>query len=389
MATKNKDWLPELQEHRKVLRAEVEAKFPDPLDSERLEYLLAQANSLGDGVEPSTLIKCGNALLYGLVHMERQEQIQQAVLNRSEKLFGSVIKALKTKASASLAKQFAEELNDILSQIHRRSGDHLRAAWYDGLARQIGFQDTDMRRHHRLLTTANRLMRLGDLNGSIERLRSLVQLATGDIRIKAKCQLVVGLRLKCDFDSALTLIADIFSDPAVLPDSAIRQEMEWQEKCISVQQHGDLEGLLGAVRRGQPHSHPSYILESVLWETATSKDLKNRQTYSVYSMARHGELRAKSHPKLYDIANALQKALDPHLPKETRIECISEVVFSAHELFTVDLEVLAYRAAGRILDFLNAPDLAAVPNHRFQNLCMNMSGGTFSDIIVHSGKSAA
>lgn len=381
MVTPAKNWLLEMRVHRDLLKRDLALMFPDPADPERLAYLMKTAASLEGMNDSSILIKCSNLLLFSLIHLERQEQISTAILRRIEKPFRTVLKVLRPKAAAKFMHQVESELHDVLSQIHRRTGDHLRSAWHVGFARHTCDVGSEISRLHHLLTSANRMMRLGDLQESIRIYQELIGTAERPLKLKAQCQLIIALRLRRDFAGALARLDELDAEPLVTTPSSLKLEMQWQRMCILTQINGDWNQMQSTVRRAQSHFFPSYILEGALWEIALSRNLKVRQSYLVHSLSRHGELRSKSHPKLYDIVDTLQRALDPQVPKELRLQEVGEAIFAAPELFRLDQELLVYQAAAQVLDFLNAPALADVPRRQYGTLSLTMTQGQSNNVL--------
>jgi len=362
------------------------SKIKDTLDliaghetERRLQHCLSNISKLDEDPSPEGNLHRYIYIVSALVHHERSGGLQARQIKELTHLAEAILKTQEVRERSSFLSYLYGELHLVLSQIHRRHGEHWKALWEQYLSLVSTGNHPEGWNSFVALVFGNRALRLGMATVALNEYSHANEEALG---LSDQGKLLLGtiraLRMLGSFEQAKAetevALKRSFSEK-------LRTEFKWQKICITAQQTKELEPIIKAVQRGKLHHGPSYILEAFLW-LRCARETNWIQKYPKFStIKRDRSLALHKQGQLYQCVKSLERCYDTDIPLNMRLRDLGEVLNNTDSLLTIDKELLTWAAASRWLSRAKAYGLATHVLAQYQSKSFSLSNGENKDAL--------
>jgi hypothetical protein len=308
-------------------------------------------------------------MMSALVHHERWGGMQSRQVEKIAEHAGGILKLQGIHQSSSRLGSLFADLHLVLSQIHRKSGEHWRAAWQQQMAERL-----QKKSDHQAHGAAIRALRLGHAQLAIPLFQKAAASDNPLTRHRALLGLIKCLRLAGEHIEAKRQIDALSSDQL---SEAGSTELAWEVACLNA---GAVE-LARSVKRGKPHFQGIYVLEAYLWARATEDRTTIDWLSSLNTYRRNKTLRIPYLGALDRIAQAIDHCYDNSFEFHLRLERLGETLNQVPLLLSVEQELLTWAAAARWLARHNAASQAALCLAQYAGLSLRLTGGASKDAM--------
>lgn len=349
--------------------------------SEKLDHIGRRISELEYEANPISALKRFVYVMSALVHHQRHGGLAGAQLKNLIDLAETILRVEKIDPLKSKLAGLYSELHLALSQIFRKNGEHLSAAWEQQLsclyarhqpADWIEFQN---------LALAHRSLRLGDPQTALENFAHVEESELPAIQKEnARLGRIKCLRLAGDLRGAHDLIEITKKDSAGMSqDSKI--ELEWEKICLGVQQGENLGSMMKAIRKGGAHYSAAYVLEGYLWARSHKDKMWFSEMPKLSYVARDKDLGLRHQGMLYGALSRLETSDDEGIPLPLRLRSLGEIISQISQVVLVESELLIFAALARWFSRKRLMGLKKFTAGEYQKLSRTLTQGEQDDVL--------
>lgn len=374
-------WDVSLVEQIKVaVKARVDLKSKDSKPKARLNFILGEIHRLSDTQVSRERLELVVLIVTALLHHSRHKGLNEKTIRDLKEMAESVLLLNRVRPCSSKLSFLYGELHLALSKIEFNSGNVWKSAWEQQVAYYLSQRAPVGGKGLQQLSMAIRSLRLGNSAVAIQCLEKLdPKDLSRDSAIHAEIEYVRALRLNGQFALAGEKAEGFAQRVGITNEEKL--EFDWQILCAKVSANGDIEPMMEAIRPSGSHHSYDYLFEAFLWTRVVKSRNWLTRYPKVHTMAhRLGPIAGNPNP-LYKIAQLLEQCYDFALPKTTRLNLLEELIELGKALPTVDLELLVWGSACRLLARFRADDLATLVYAQYQNKCLSLTNGKSTDCL--------
>jgi hypothetical protein len=345
----------------------------------RRDRIISKISELEPSHKPSDQLTRLIYLISFLVHHERHGGLSSLKIRKITELAESIIAVNGITKGNSTFSFLYGEIHLVLSQIHRKAGDHWQAAWEQRLVHYTARKNVPGGTHFQALSSGIRNLRMGNAQLALQYFEKSEEGLKGVLFEKARLGRIKTLRICARLEDSEALANDT-SDNIDLSLPGIR-ELEWEFICQEFLATGDLTPLVKVTKKGGSHSGSVFAMEAALWFRSVEKrDWLNRGI-KTRSLIRRKSDKPDTSSQFYKACSALENTYDSKIPLPIRLEKLGRVLSTNNLLLTVDKELLVWASAARCLARVSAFSLASLALHEYVSISRRLSDGRCDDAL--------
>jgi len=361
------------------IRAELDQAGSNSDARARLDIAMERSQRLADDTSPKAMMRRYIYIVSALVDHERHGGLTRTQV---EGLLGIAFTILKTSSIQPTARHLGflhGDLYAIRSQILRKAGFHLEAAWDQELASR--FSAAAASPGLGTMAMGNRALRLGDAAVAIRLFQQAGEMGlSGNDLARNRYCLAISLMLNDHAADADRVSQFALGQPDL--STAFRDEIQWLRLCIELRATQRLEPMLKAVSRGRPHYQAGYVVEACMWALTMRQREWLDKVPNLTRLRRNSTvLRPQKCGFFFDSAAAVQDAYDVEVPLLRRLHRLRHVLVERRQLLNIDKELLLLASAVRWLARSKAFRLAALCYGEYRALSLRLADGASSDAL--------
>jgi len=376
---KSAKWhLKAIARHKELIKQELDAITDLKNHRVRLRYALGRILELESDKRIYSSWRRFIYIMSALIHHKSYGGLTDGQIRRLHDLAIAILRVQGVTPYSKLA-SFHAELQLVMSQIYRKSGQHWMSLFFQQACHQVsrryplggdGFQS---------LALGIRELRLGYSEAAKKHLLSSEEfnLEPQSLVMSRICRVVIA-RLSREFDDCYALVDDTLKQKDVTKEE--RRELLWQQQCARAQQFQDLAPLQKTVGKGGDHHFPSYILEAKLWIRSCPLGQKPKRFPSIKNLSRKHNSAQKG-VFLYKCAIQLEQCYDTQIPLSLRMLGLGRMLSKVNQLRSIESELLVWAAASRWLANRHLFDLSSVALGQYRDLSLRISFGKYEDCL--------
>jgi hypothetical protein len=281
---------------------------------------------------------------------EREDFLSNAQVNGLFDTANAILRIHGIPEESSKMSGLHGELRLLRSQLHRKEGRLLEAAWDAVVARSVSGRG-ELEEGRAALAIAIRAKRRGQTSLALAAFADAEAHAVDrPTRERARLGRIQLLRLAGHLGEAEELSAALARDRDL--SAAARLELDWEGMCRKARKTNEILPLVLASGRGGSHRHSSYVIESTIWVKTSSHRRYLERVPKVESIRRafpDNVRRGASNGRLFEVALRLDRCYDQDIPLVLRLDELGVALAEATRLPTIDKELLVWAAAARWL----------------------------------------
>ncbi|MFW7378712.1 MAG: hypothetical protein ACOH5I_07895 [Oligoflexus sp.] len=319
-----------------------------------------------------------------LVHHKNYGGLQQSQIKKLASLAYSLLQMQDIQPETSQLGFLYGEIHMALSQIFRKSGEHLTAAWEQQVSHHVAKKNPPGGMHYQALAKAIRAMRLGQISRALHEYNIA---DSSDIPERQQETARLG-RIRClRFMGRLAASCELIdlSLQEVEQKERFRLELEWEKICIEATSSQDLNEMIASVHRKGRHYRAVYIMEAYLWALAVSQRKWLEKLPKISTIQRNKSLQTRELGFFSRVMLQLEECQDSNIPLVVRIKSLGNIVQDINQFIAIDRQLLFYVAAARWLAKIQSPTLAAMMLGEYEGFCRKITHGKCADIFQIAG----
>jgi hypothetical protein len=371
----------EIEAEKAKLKLELEEKFGSETPEESLAgYLLDQIFSDSEPLE------------YGIWHFVRVMKV--LVLHKSahclsspqvarlSKLAVQILKQAKVAATDSSLAYLYGEVEIVLSQIARNDGRHWQALWKAVLADSLIGNTNPSGEGFRILTIANRELRLGDTKGALDSFR-LAETKFDSLTTSwwaSRLGAIKTMRLS----GCLTETVEVCEATLKLTDQTRADpilELNWEMTLAQALMTHNFDTLFGLFGREEFQHQTTYLVEGYLWRLLKKPGRERMGIPKMSFLLRRDNSGCRQLGKFFDVALEFDKLEDSETPTYLKVAALSEVLELSKQLVSIDKELLATAYVSLWLSNQGKERLSRVVAGEYRSLSHKLSQGKDEDLF--------
>jgi len=316
-----------------------------------------------------------------LVHHKNYGGLQHSQIKKLASLAYSLLQIQDIQPETSQLGFLYGEIHIALSQIYRKSGEHLAAAWEQQVSDHLAKKNLHGGLHYQALAKAIRAMRLGQMSRALHEY-IIADSPEAPLRQQETARLgrIRCLRLMRQFQAASQLIQRSLLEGDQKERFIL--ELEWEHICLETTQSQDMSDMIVSVQRKGRHYRAVYLLEAYLWALAAPQRKWLERLPKVATVQRNRSLQSKELGFFNRVMIQLEECQDSDIPLVIRIKSLGQLVQDINQFIAIDRQLLFYIAATRWLAKIHSPTLAAMMLGEYEGLCRKMTHGKCPDIFL-------
>lgn len=281
---------------------------------------------------------------------EREDFLTPSQVNGLFETAAAILRIHGIPEESSKMSYLHGELRLLRSQLRRKEGRSIEAAWDALLARSVSGRG-QLEEGRAALAIGIRAMRRGETRLALAAFADAEAHASDrPTRERARLGRIQLLRLAGRTQEAGEYAAEMAHDEGLSVEA--RLELEWERMCRKARETGEVLPLVLASSRGGSYRHSSYVIESTIWVKVCSAKGALARVPKVESIRRtfpDNVRRGAPNGRFYDVALRLDRCYDLEIPLVLRLEELGGALAEATRLPTLDKELLVWAAAARWL----------------------------------------
>jgi hypothetical protein len=379
---RRQEWqLKKIDQTKKDIKQELDEISAQKGPKERFAAIMRGIRNYETSTEAGDLLILYVYIMSALVHHKNHGGLQPSQIKKMTGRAYSLLQMQDIQPETSQLGFLYGEIHMALSQIHRKSGEHLTAAWEQQLSHHVAKKNPPGGDQYQALAKAIRAMRLGQIS------RALFEYTNADDpslpdrqRQAAKLGRVRCLRLMGHFESARTMIAQYLREDEH-PDRYYL-ELMWEDMCVDASVGCNLGRMIQAVQRRGSHYQAVYLVEAHLWALAVPQRHWLKRLPKVATIARNKNLQAKDLGFFLKVMLQLEECYDSSIPLVVRLKSLGQIIHDGNQFIAIDRQLLFYIAAARWLARVHSPTLAAIMLGEYEGYSRQISHGRHRDIFL-------
>lgn len=313
---------------------------------------------------------------------EREDLLSPAQVNGLFETATAILRIHGIPEETSKMSFLHGELRLLRSQLRRKEGRSIEAAWDALLARSVTGR-AHLEEGRSVLAIALRSMRRGETRLALAAFVEAEARANDRITLeRARLGRVQLLRLSGRLSESENLAEMVSQDQELSFEAQL--ELDWERMCRQAQKTGEIFPLIRASSRGGTHRHSTYVIESTFWVKVTSSKTAFSQVPKVESIRRtfpDNVRRGAVNGRFYDIALRLERCYDTDIPLTLRLDELGGILADATRLPTLDKELLTWAAAARWLSRSKKPAHLEFVLAEYRALSLRVTQGSSEDAL--------
>jgi predicted unusual protein kinase regulating ubiquinone biosynthesis (AarF/ABC1/UbiB family) len=313
---------------------------------------------------------------------EREDFLSNAQVNGLFDTANAILRIHGIPEESSKMSGLHGELRLLRSQLRRKEGRLLEAAWDAVVARSVSGRG-ELEEGRAALAIALRAKRRGETRLALAAFADAEAHAVDRPTLeRARLGRIQLLRLAGHLGEAEELSSELARDRDL--SAAARLELDWEAMCRKVRKTSNLLPLVLATGRGGSHRHSSYVIESTVWVKTSSHRRYLERVPKVESIRRafpDNVRRGAPNGRFFDVALRLDRCYDLEIPLVLRLDELGVAFAEATRLPTIDKELLVWAAAARWLARSKQPAPLELVLAEYRALSARVTMGASEDAL--------
>lgn len=348
--------------------------------SGKRDYLKQIIHSLHDDFQGDRPLRLLIAIISRLVLASRERERLQPEHHKLAEYGRKILQVHGITPASSRVAFLHGEIDLVMSQLTKQSGRQWESAWLQQRAFHMSGASADDLSGTNALGMAIRAMRLGHSQIALAQFEYAEKALTNvQDFFRARLGRIQALRLVQNYDHADELSRDLKKNHD-LP-KIVEQEVIWEASLRKVQTDQDLTAITTLVNKKSPFFQSSYLLEYHFWARAIASKKWLERPIATHLLQRQKSLNVAAEGFFLKACRQLEACHDSAYPFVSRVDGLGAILANAHQVISIDRELLLWAAAGRWLMRNHAFGLASLVIAEYSSQSLRVSQGKTRDAL--------
>jgi hypothetical protein len=290
-------------------------------------------------------------------------------------LASSILRLQGIDGTESKLSSLVADLNQVMSQIQRRTGEHWHSAWRLEIAKGLVQPESQLSQEswRSELATAIRLLRFGYVVEADQQLQRALAQPLPDRQFVLGWLLRQKIhRLNREFAECRLILSEKIR--TVTLTAAEEKDCKFELLLVECEGTSNWRPLTRAVRSGGEFHRADYFLETYLRLSAREDRKAVESLPKVTSVARPRSLHASQEGFLFQACQVIESLWDAPQPLLYKLEMLGDLLGERNHLLTIDKELLVVACARRWAEVNAAAGVAELIRALYRDLVARLTG---------------